>query len=34
MLEFVYYFDVIEYAVYHRVGELANYDAFHSYIER
>ena len=33
MQEFVYYFDVIEYAVFHREGELANYEAFQKYIE-
>ncbi len=34
MKEFVYYFDIIEYAVFHRVGELANYEAFQRNIER
>ena len=34
MQEYVCYFDVIEYAVYHKAGELANYEAFQRYIER
>lgn len=33
MQEFVYYFDVIEYAVFHREGELANYEAFQKHIK-
>ena len=28
MQDFIYYLDVIEYAVYHRGTELANYEAF------
>ena len=34
MQGYVCYFDVIECAVYHKSGELANYETFQRYIER